>query len=244
METFCGERIFIEGNDFDDQLPKLSKKLMAYCRSFSKACENGVLVVQKIKLTKNSFSEEVCFVYHFQIMSGNFSSFWQKLVDRVVRSSFYVTIGKLRWEIAFFGQTNLILFSSFWDNERNVFGHLAKNSLQECQNCILRFYVPIGAMRVEKVHFKNLFIFLIIFGHWVRNFWFFVKWFIPGWSKLQSTFSGERCVFEENDHFGSTSVLQRKVLTVCGKILRRFVKTTSYLSLRALWGKDCFWGKF
>ena len=70
MHTTCSwkqseERIFIEGKDFDDQLPKLSKKLVAYCRNFSKACENGVLVVQRIKLTKISFSAEVCFVHHF-----------------------------------------------------------------------------------------------------------------------------------------------------------------------------------
>ena len=121
METFWVERNFIGKNGFPDQLPKLSKKLLAYSRNFSKDCRNGALFVQGIKLTKTSFSEEVCFVYLFQIMSGNFSSFWQKFVNRVVKIAFYVTVGKLGWEIVLFGKKNLILSSSYSDKERIFF---------------------------------------------------------------------------------------------------------------------------
>ena len=121
IEAFWVERNFIGKNGFPDQLPKLSNKLLAYSRNFSKNCRNGALFVQRIKLTKTSFSEEVCFVYLFQIMSGNFSSFWQKFVDRVVKIAFYVTVGKLGWEIVLFGKKNLILSSSYSDKERIFF---------------------------------------------------------------------------------------------------------------------------
>ena len=119
METFWGERIFIERSDFDDQLPKLSKKLVAYCRKFSKKCRCGVLIVQRISLTRTSFSDEVRFVYQFQIMSGNVSAAGQKFFDRVVKIAFYVPIGTLRGRILFLGKS--FIPSPFSDMERIFF---------------------------------------------------------------------------------------------------------------------------
>ena len=112
------------------------------------------------------------------------------------------------------------------------------------RNAKTAVYVPFGTLRIEKFYLKDLFIFIIVFGHWVRNFWFFVEKFLPGLSKLQFTFWWESFVFAENDHIWSTSVIQRKVSTVCGKVLGRFVITTFYLSLGDFWGEDCFWGSF
>ena len=112
------------------------------------------------------------------------------------------------------------------------------------RNARTAFYVPIGAMMIEKFYLKNLFFFFNVFGHWVKNYWFFVKKFLAGLSKLQSTFWGERFIFEKNDQFWSNSVIQRKVSAVCGKIFGSFVITAFYLSIGTLWVEDCFWGYF
>ena len=147
METFWVERNFIGKNGFPDQLPKLSKKLLAYSRNFSKDCRNGALFVQGIKLTKTSFSEEVCFVYLFQIMSGNFSSFWQKFVNRVVKIAFYVTVGKMRWEIVFFGKKTwyfLHPFGTWYEFFRLLFETFP------CRIVTTAYYLPMETFWVDR----------------------------------------------------------------------------------------------
>ena len=54
METFWVERTSNAKNDFSDQFPKLSKKVGAYRRFFSKDCQKDVLHFQGMNLTKTS----------------------------------------------------------------------------------------------------------------------------------------------------------------------------------------------
>ena len=70
-----------------------------------------------MRLTKTRISEGVCFVYHFQIMSRNFSAIWQKLFCRLSKIPSTCLLKKLRGELVFFGK-NFILSSSFSDMER------------------------------------------------------------------------------------------------------------------------------
>ena len=161
------------------EIEQKSKKLVAYCIKFSKNCQNGVLIVQGNKLTKTSLSEEVCFVYHFQIMSGKFSAIWQKFVDRVVKNAFYVPIGKLRWEIVFFGKKIWYFLHPFpkW----NEFFRLSFE-IFPCRIVTIAYYLCMETIWVERIFIGKM-IFLINFQNWAKNYRLLVE-IIPRFVKM------------------------------------------------------------
>ena len=63
--------------------------------NFTQECQNGVVRVERKSLRKISFPENFFLIYLSRTLSKTFLAFWYKMLKRVVKTSFYMSIGTL-----------------------------------------------------------------------------------------------------------------------------------------------------
>ena len=97
-------------------------------------CQNWILLVHRNSLRKNIFLKNVCIVYHFGILSKNVLAICRKILRRVVKTAFHMSIGTVSRKTLFYEP---MLFSTFAELEQKRFGLLSKKFWRGCHNCIL-----------------------------------------------------------------------------------------------------------
>ena len=85
---------------------------------------------------EKSFLKIFHIFHRFGTLSEILLAIWQKLLDKLVKTAFYMPKGFFWVKVC----KKAEFFSSFWDFERKFCGPLPKNFRQGCQNCILRVH--------------------------------------------------------------------------------------------------------
>ena len=87
---------FVSRLDFEQKHFGLLSKV------FHEGCQKFILLLHRNNLRENNFfQKKIVFSHHFRTISETFSSFCRKVFSGVVKSSFYVSLGKFWRKILF-----------------------------------------------------------------------------------------------------------------------------------------------
>ena len=133
-------------------------------KEFPHYCQNRIPHVHRKPWKKITFFEKIVDVLTVFTMSERLSALWRKLFGRVVKTAFEVSMGSY-WK-------------GIFEKKSDNFYHSRK--LRKCFSAFSRRF----SSGVDR---KKLSKFLIISGHWVKNFRLFVRKIEPGLPELLST---------------------------------------------------------
>ena len=121
-----------------------------FTTNFWRVCRNCVLHVHRNSLRINTFLENVWIVYHFGTFSKNFFDISRKFFRRVVKTAFYLSIGKVWGKTNFWRTYVYFIILGYW---AKTFGLVLKKRSQDLSK--LRFTYPGKCLMKENV-LKNL----------------------------------------------------------------------------------------